>query len=210
MNRQNPIKPKRGGKREGAGRKTGSGLYKENTIVKRLPESVVPMVDELLERYKIHVNNHVNNDDLPFSEFFQSFTAFPTLQRIPIAQSTVRAGFPSPAEPYISDYLDFNDYLVSNASATIGIYASGDSMLDAGISEGDLLIVDRSMTAKHKDIVIADVNNEFTVKRLHKLKSGGIELHPENTQQNYPIIRPNDGEEVTFVGVVTFIIKRAS
>lgn len=205
MDIKNSSKPKRGGKREGAGRKTGSGTYKENTVVKRLPESVIPMVDELLLRYK----THVNDDQYASGEFFQSFTTFPTLQRIPIAESTVRAGFPSPAEPYISDYLDFNEYLVSNATATIGIYASGDSMLDAGISEGDLLIVDRSMNPKHKDIVIADVNNEFTVKRLHKLKSGSIELHPENAQQNYPVIKPNDGEEVIFVGVVTFIIKRA-
>lgn len=126
---------------------------------------------------------------------------------IPLATETIPAGFPSPAEPYISDYLDFNQYLIKNQAATIAVRCGGDSMHDAGISRNDLLIIDRSLSPKHRDIVMADLGNEFTIKRLHKLDNGGIELHSENSNQSYPNFSFKEGDTLTIVGVITYVIK---
>ena len=125
---------------------------------------------------------------------------------LPICGVSVRAGFPSPAAPYIADYLDFNEYLVSHPSATIAVYAKGDSMILAGIDDGDMLVVNRALEANHRSIALVELNNEFTVKRIIRTELG-IELHPENPQ--YPVIKPNDWETLNLVGVVTYIIKKA-
>ena len=130
-----------------------------------------------------------------------------TKQLIPIAADSVRAGFPSPAQPYLAGYLDFNEYLVSNPLATIGVYLKGDSLIDAGLWEKDLLVVNRSAEAKHGNIVVVDIDNEFTAKRLIKTASG-IELHPDNNSGEYPIIRPRHDSIVIFVGVAEFAIKK--
>lgn len=108
--------------------------------------------------------------------------------------------------PYIADYLDFNEYLVSHPSATIAVYAKGDSMILAGIDDGDMLVVNRALEANHRSIALVELNNEFTVKRIIRTELG-IELHPENPQ--YPVIKPNDGETLNLVGAVTYIIKKA-
>ena len=121
---------------------------------------------------------------------------------------SVRAGFPSLAAGYTAGALDFNQYLVSNAAATFALYAAGDSMVDAGIGEGDLLVVDRGREAVNGDIVVAQVGTEFTVKSLRS-QGGLLELHPENVLQAYPVLRPNEADEWKLVGVVTFIVKKA-
>lgn len=126
----------------------------------------------------------------------------------PLMLEPVRAGFPSPAAAYTTGSLDFNQYLVSNAAATFALYAAGDSMVDAGIGDGDLLVVDRAREAQHGDIVVAQVGVEFTVKRLRKT-ADGVELHPENALQAYPVLRPNEADEWKLIGVVTFIVKKA-
>ena len=126
---------------------------------------------------------------------------------IPVALESVRAGFPSPAAPYLADYLDFNEYLVSHPAATIAVYAKGDSMILAGIDDGDMLVVNRALEAHHRSIALVEMDNEFTVKRVIRTEFG-IELHPENPQ--YPVIKPRDGETLNLVGVVTHIIKKAS
>ena len=129
-----------------------------------------------------------------------------TQMHIPVALESVRAGFPSPAAPYLADYLDFNEYLVSHPAATIAVYAKGDSMILAGIDDGDMLVVNRALEANHRSIALVELNNEFTVKRIIRTELG-IELHPENPQ--YPVIKSNDGETLNLVGVVTYIIKKA-
>lgn len=80
-------------------------------------------------------------------------------------------------------------------------------MHDAGISRDDLLIIDRSLTPKHRDIVMADLGNEFTIKRLHKLDNGNVELHSENSSQSYPNFNFSEGDTLAIVGVVTYVIK---
>ncbi|MBN1256509.1 MAG: translesion error-prone DNA polymerase V autoproteolytic subunit [Planctomycetes bacterium] len=115
----------------------------------------------------------------------------------------VEAGFPSPADDYLDGALDLNEYLVRNRSATFFVRVSGESMTGAGIFPNDLLIVDRSLTAGHGDVVIAVVDGEFTVKRLFSL-GGIIELRPENP--NFEPVRLSEASQMDIWGVVKHVI----
>ena len=119
-------------------------------------------------------------------------------------QSKVPAGFPSPATEYLGDTLDLNDYLINNPTASFFAKVEGDSMIGAGIFEGDLLVVDKSLNAKHKDIVIASVNDEFTVKRLDT--RDGIQLLAEN--KDYAPIKLTGEMEFAIWGVVTGVVRK--
>ena len=118
---------------------------------------------------------------------------------------TATCGFPSPAEQYIESPLDLNKLLVKKPAATFYVKASGDSMVDAGIYPGDILVVDRSIGALNGNIVIACVNNEFTVKYL-KVKNNIVSLVAANPK--YPEIVFTDGMELRIFGVVTSCIHR--
>ena len=122
----------------------------------------------------------------------------------PSFATSVSAGFPSPADDFIDKQLDLNDHLIYNKEATFYVKVSGDSMINAGIYDGDLLIVDKSLTPKNNSIVIAIVNNEFTVKRL-KLNNGSAALMPENPK--YQPIEFNESSELSIWGVVTNVIR---
>ena len=115
----------------------------------------------------------------------------------------VSAGFPSPADDYKEKKLDLNDLLIRQSEATFFAKASGDSMTGAGIFDGDLLIVDRSITATDGKIVIAVVNGELTVKRF-KIVGRTAQLHPENPK--YSPITLCEGDNVNVWGVVTNVI----
>ena len=115
----------------------------------------------------------------------------------------VSAGFPSPADDYKEKKLDLNDLLIRQPEATFFAKASGDSMTGAGIFDGDLLIVDRSITATDGKIVIAVVNGELTVKRF-KLVGRTAQLHAENPK--YSPITLCEGDNVNVWGVVTNVI----
>ena len=117
----------------------------------------------------------------------------------------VSAGFPSPAGDYVEESLDLNQYLIHNKPATFMFAVKGDSMINASITEGDKVIVDRSLKAKHNDIVIAVVDTEYTIKRLYK-SQGLIELRPENP--SYKPIRFNEGSELQIWGVVVGVVRR--
>jgi DNA polymerase V len=123
---------------------------------------------------------------------------------LPLYESKVPAGFPSPATEYLGDTLDLNDYLINNKTATFFAKVEGDSMIGAGILEGDLLVIDRSKQAKHNSIVVAVVDNEFTVKRL--CTENGIELRPENPA--YQPIKLTGELEMQIWGVVTSIVRK--
>lgn len=123
---------------------------------------------------------------------------------IPLFLSPVQAGFPSPADDYIEDVLDLNKYLIKKPAATFIVKAKGDSMVDAGIEPGDLLIIDRSLTATHNTIVVAMLNGAFTVKRLIK-RNGQTLLRPEN--QKYKEIKIEDSHDFEVWGVVAHVIK---
>jgi DNA polymerase V len=112
----------------------------------------------------------------------------------------VQAGFPSPAEDYIENEIDLNAFLVKHPSATFLVRASGNSMKDAGISDGDVLVVDRSVKPVNGKVVIAAVDGQLTVKFLI-IKQGKAFLMPANADY-YPIpVDPENG--VTIWGVVT-------
>lgn len=133
------------------------------------------------------------------------------VKKAQVAGSVV-AGFPSPAEQYQEPPLDLNAHLVKRPAATFFVKVEGDSMIGAGIQDGDLLVVDRSLTPAHGDIIIAAVDGEFTVKRLGiaevKLPDGKkrkcYRLIPENA--TFPTITIKLGQEFVLWGVVTACI----
>ena len=131
------------------------------------------------------------------------FTNRPSKLALPVFASRISAGFPSPADDHIEGKLDLNRHLVRRPAATFFIRAQGESMKDAGIFDGDLLVVDRGIVPRAGDIVIAVLHGELTVKRLAMTEAGSI-LSADNPA--YPDIRPGEaGCELW--GVVTFSIR---
>jgi DNA polymerase V len=126
-------------------------------------------------------------------------------QQFPIYVAKVSAGFPSPAADYEENKLDLNKYLIHNSAATYFVRVTGDSMIDAGIHNDDLLIVDRSIEPKDKNIVIAALNGELTVKRI-RIRRGKITLEPEN--KNYSVQEVNEDMQFEVWGVVTNVIHK--
>ena len=126
-------------------------------------------------------------------------------EALPLYLSPVVAGFPSPAEDYLDRKLDLHEHLVRNNAATFFVRASGDSMIRAGIMDGDLLVVDRSITPANGSVVIAAVEGELTVKYLSK-KKGKVLLVPANDE--YPEIDITEQEDAVIWGVVTFAIHK--
>lgn len=138
-------------------------------------------------------------------EFFRP-TELREIISIPLFSDLVQCGFPSPAADYVEQRIDLNELLVAHPSSTYFVKAAGDSMIEAGISDGDLLVVDSSRTAEHGDIVIAAVEGEFTVKRLQLRPT--VQLNPMNSAYSPIIVGSEDTLDV--FGVVTFIVKSAS
>lgn len=119
----------------------------------------------------------------------------------------ISAGFPSPAGDYVEDGLDLNTYLVQNKPATFLFTVKGDSMIGAGICDADKVVVDKALKPKHKDIVVAVVDGEYTIKRLYQVR-GRVELQPENP--NYTPITFEQGRELQIWGVVVGVVRRYS
>lgn len=135
------------------------------------------------------------------------FVPTPTPEKLytPLFSDRVPAGFPSPAQDYIHARIDLNEYCISHPNATYFLFASGESMLEAGITDGSMLVVDRSIGAEHGDIVIASIAGEFTVKRL--CLRPVPQLEPMNPK--YPPIPLREGsDELDIVGVVVSTITR--
>ena len=122
---------------------------------------------------------------------------------LPLYIERVPCGFPSPAQDYVEQRIDLNALMVQHPSATYFVRVSGESMIEAGINDGDMLVVDSSLTASHGDIVVAAVDGEFTVKRLQLHPC--LQLMPMNTKFQPIAIQTEDALEV--FGVVTFVIK---
>jgi DNA polymerase V len=126
-----------------------------------------------------------------------------TLQPRPLVTARVSAGFPSPADDYIEGQLDLNKHLIPHPAATFFVRVAGDSMIDAGIHNGDLLIVDRSLEPKDKNVIIAIINGELTVKRI-RIRRKKLTLEPEN--KDYPSLQVEPGCNFEVWGVVTHVI----
>jgi DNA polymerase V len=117
----------------------------------------------------------------------------------------VPAGFPSPATDYMEEGLDLNEFLVQNKAATFLFRVQGDSMREAGIVDGDKVVVDRSVEPQHNHIVIAVIDGEFTIKRLHWTPSR-IELRAENPAYRPMVIGADSQLEIW--GVVVGVVRR--
>ncbi len=159
-----------------AGRPKGSGKYNEATKTIRIPVSMAGRIQTLADRQGLVCRLY---DD------------------------QIQAGFPSPAGDSPFEELDFAEYLIPNPPATFFIRVTGESMRDAGVFPGDILIVDRSLEPTNGDVVVAAVDGDFTVKRLFKTRNS-VELRPEN--KKFPIIKIEGETELVVWGVVKRVI----
>ena len=125
------------------------------------------------------------------------------LLELPLFSSLIPCGFPSPALDYVEQRIDLNQLLIRRPSATYFVRVSGDSMIDAGIGEGDMLVVDSSLTAKHGNIIVASLDGEFTVKQL--MLHPSLHLLPLNPA--YSAIPIDDADQFEIFGVVKHVIK---
>ena len=121
----------------------------------------------------------------------------------PVFLDKISAGFPSPATDYMENKLDLNEYLIKHPAATFIVKTSGSSMINADIYSGDLLIVDRSLTPRSNNIVIASIFGDLTVKKIKK-KDKSFFLVSAN--EDYPSIEVKEEMECFIWGVVTYII----
>lgn len=125
---------------------------------------------------------------------------------LPSPDLSVPAGFPSPAQDYQATNIDLNDILIQDQAATYILRVSGSSMVDAGIADGDEIIVDRSIEPRNGSVVVASIDGEFTVKRFHIDSQGQGWLLPENT--DYAPIPISVESDFTIFGVVTRCLHR--
>ena len=126
------------------------------------------------------------------------------LTPIPYLLSRISAGFPSPADDYIENNLSLSELLIRNHLSTFLMKTSGDSMMDVGINDGDILVVDRSIEPKNRDIVIAILEGNLTVKRLIFKTNGLVVLKSENIA--YKDIKIPESTDLEIWGVVTSVI----
>ncbi|CAN1211969.1 translesion error-prone DNA polymerase V autoproteolytic subunit [Tumidithrix helvetica PCC 7403] len=222
----------RGGKREGSGRPKGSGKYGEQTKAVRLPVSKLELLPELLKMVSApteldEATTHVATDsdktvDMQSHVRRKAKTRSPELSpeigtivedvfspdcstryRLPLYMNPVSAGSPAFTEDYVEGKLDLNRHLVRHPTATFIVRVTGDSMIDAGIHPGDMLIVDRSLEAADGKVVIAVVDGELTVKRI-SIDANRLFLLPHNT--NYQPLKILPEMDFFVWGVVTNVI----
>jgi len=190
----NNNKNAHGGLRAGAGRKLNSGIYGEATKVIRVPESKV--VD--IQRYIIQSQSE-NVADIIKTNLTLSY------RPLDLFEHKVPAGFPSPADDHIEKKLDLNDYLIKQKEATFFVRIKGDSMIDAGIHDNDIVIVDKSQKASNGDIVLASIDGDFTVKLLSSYQSK-YRLLAAN--EKYKPIEINESMQFEVWGVVTGAVRK--
>jgi DNA polymerase V len=186
----------RGGKRNNAGRPQGTGKYGEPTTVVRIPASQENTVKDFLgalekKRLREGQDNVVE---------IVAIAADQSTLTLPLYTSKVSAGYPTPAEEHVEKRMNPSEYLIENDTDTFFVRVKGDSMIDAGIFEDDVLVVDRSRLAQIGDIILAMLDGEFTVKTLGKSKHGP-RLLPAN--KNYPVIDISPEQSFQVWGVIT-------
>ena len=123
---------------------------------------------------------------------------------IPMSENSVSAGFPSPANDFKEKRISLDKTLIKNKEATFYARVSGKSMIGAGLDDGDLLVVDRSLDAENGKIAVCFLDGEFTVKRL-LIEKKSITLMPEN--DSYKPIKVDEGSDLLIWGIVTYVIK---
>jgi DNA polymerase V len=205
---EDKIEKKARGRRPGAGRKPGSGLYQEATTVMRVPVSQKAALSALLADYA----SRQQNPAVPQSpERLQDFEYAASPGRplaLPLFQSKVAAGFPSPADDHIEQRLDPTQYLIDQADTTFFVTIQGESMLEAGLMPGDKAVVDKDKQAVLGDIVLAMIDGEFTIKILSRQKDGTPQLLPANSSGKYSPILIAEGIQFEIWGVVIGSFRR--
>jgi DNA polymerase V len=187
-----------GGKREGAGRKPRFG--NDKTVAMRVPEPLKPLIDQWLVDYRA-IRSITRTQAQSVHTLGQSLSEL----SLPLFASRVPAGAPAPADEMREADIDLNAHLVQHPASTFMVTVKGDSMRDAAIHDGDLLLVDNAIEARNGKIVVAVVNGELTVKRLKKT-ADGLRLMPENPDYQ-PIEVPEDASFFIW-GVVTQVIHK--
>ena len=124
---------------------------------------------------------------------------------IPLTSNNISAGFPSPADDFKEIRISLDKEIVKNEEATFYARVDGESMLGAGLNDGDVIVLDRSAEPKDGSIAVCFLDGEFTVKRL-KLKNKEIYLMPENSK--YSPIKIGEGNELSIWGIVTYVVKK--
>ena len=155
-----------------------------------------------IERTKelLILNGHyVPNDSVKFFDISTNLIPM----KLPLYSCKISAGFPSPADDHLEKKLDLNSHLIKHPAATFFVRVNGDSMINAGINDNDILIVDRSLKPSHGKIVIAVVDGQMTVKRLYK-QSGKLILMPENN--SFKPIEVTESMSIEIWGVVVTAI----
>ena len=194
-----------GGQRQGAGRKVGTGKFKETTTVLRVPETQAPVIKDFLVAYQR--KKLAENLDAVTEFETPDMAALPI--SLPLFSSKVSAGFPSPAEEHVEKRLDPSEFLIDQKDATFFVTISGNSMIDAGLLPGDKAVVDKSKVAKIGNIVVALVNNEYTIKLLSRnIKTGRFRLDPANSTGAYSPIEITEEMHFEVWGVVTGSFRR--
>jgi len=125
--------------------------------------------------------------------------------KLPLVDAFISAGFPSPAEDYIEGKLDLNKLLIKNPSSTFFARVRGTSMIEIGIHDGDILIIDKSLEAKHNSVLICFIDGEFTVKKVQKI-NGDLYLIPQN--KDFAPIMVSKESDFRLWGVVTYCIHK--
>jgi DNA polymerase V len=193
--RTEPSKPRHGGTRQGAGRKAA---YGEPTITVRVPQSLVPVVAGLLDERKRSPASAGDAQTLKPIATRRTATVVPTLGR------HVRAGKPTFGDDYQEDAVDLGRHLVRDPSSTFVMKVAGWSMRDAGIADGDELVVDTGLAADDGRIVVADIDGELTVKRLKRTDTGWLLQASNPDFADIPIGGTND---LHVWGVVTHVLR---
>ncbi|QMU26551.1 LexA family protein [Adhaeribacter radiodurans] len=147
------------------------------------------------------IDNHKQNQDA----VNLILLGYETETKLPLFSSYVKAGFPSPAEDYAEERISLLKFLSGNPTATFYVLLEGDSMIDFHLFEGDLLVIDRSLEVRSGDIILANLDNEFTVKML-EITENGARLVPGN--KKYKPIVINNNLELLVWGVVRGIARR--
>jgi len=184
-------------------------LYKKNFIGFYQKARRLPSYAEMLELFHFHSKNAVAkvvskfvDDELVVKDENGRLIAGPDMFGIRLV-GTVTAGLPTSAEQEIGEALSLDEYLIEKRDRTYLLTVTGDSMIEAGINDGDLVIVEQGKTPQVRDIVIAEVDSEWTMKYFEK-ENGQVILKPAN--KNYPVIRP--AGELKIGGVVTGVVRK--
>jgi DNA polymerase V len=204
----NESQKSRGGKRPGAGRKPGSTTRLEETIVIRIPASQKPVVSNLMEAYATKQRLRQLKANLDAVEVFDQPAEDLQALSLPLFQSKVPAGFPSPADDHVDKRLDPNEYLIDQADTTFFVTIQGESMIEVGLMPGDKAVIDKGKVAVVGDIVLAMVDGGFTIKTLAAQKDGSPKLLPANASGKYAPIIIQEPMQFQIWGVVIGSFRR--